>query len=220
MKKIICLMLMIAMLMGISAFADEGFSIHSGVEFGMTRDEVTKAEEEAGFAISGGGDMLVVNGTIASIANSSITYYFDEQDKLIRALYKMPDYSDRGIFSEYLKAETMLKYWEDASSILAEKYGVPECGSVSNQYYKLLPITGSISTFAERTPKDECIIEQWLVVLEDGTGVLVENTFSVTTFDDYLGKGNHFIPRLFYYFCDAETTKTLQKQIDSGKNDL
>lgn len=88
------------------------FSLHSGVTFGMTRDEVIKKEEAAGFQMV--KDMLppekasvdlctyidhfydeaqlpdlFTSGTFAGIPNSDIAYWFNDQGQLFRMQYSL-----------------------------------------------------------------------------------------------------------------------------------
>lgn len=88
------------------------FSLHSGVTFGMTRDEVIKKEEEAGFQMvkdMAAPDKAAVSlctfidhfyneaqlpdlfstGTFAGIPNSDIAYWFNDQGQLFRMQYSL-----------------------------------------------------------------------------------------------------------------------------------
>ena len=84
--------------------AENTLTLHSGVEFGMTMDEVKAAEEKNGFEavikelhytdfLADGTyewrakDGLMVAGSIAAIDNSRIYYYSDASNRLIGAVY-------------------------------------------------------------------------------------------------------------------------------------
>lgn len=120
------------------------FSLHSGVTFGMTIDEVIEAEYANGFlgkkenltyAYYGyAGDYrkkeiqgLIINGSIAGIENSYIYYYFNDSKKLIEAIYvfgkpQSNNLVDDSLLSQYDIIEKQLgkKYsndWTDVNSL-------------------------------------------------------------------------------------------------------
>lgn len=67
MKKILCLVIsLIVLLSSISALAEE-FTIHSGVMFGMSIDEVISAETASGFPaeLNDEGNQVSFEGTVA-----------------------------------------------------------------------------------------------------------------------------------------------------------
>ena len=218
MKKPISLILLVALILMLASCGKEEFKLHSDVKFGMTREKVISAEKAAGFDVEE-NNQVVVKGTIATIEDSSITYIFDKDGKLDSAIYRMPDYSKSGQFSDYLLPDQMSACFQSISDMLVEKYGVPECGNVAGKYYKLALVDKSRSTYMEKIGDyagKKGMGEQWLIVQSNGTSVLIENTFYVETFTGSFGNGAHYIPRLFYYYCDKDTTKALQKQINGS----
>jgi|GEM_PF-2005302 hypothetical protein len=225
MKRIISLVLMVATLFSISAFAEEEFALHSGVCMGMSKEQAIEAEEKNGFTpIIEDNDTIRVEGTIASIRNSSITYIF-EDDKLVGASYRLPDYlSEKNpLQSMYLLKKDMMEAWIRVSDALTDKYGVPECGTVAGKYYDLGATSATfraghnIVRGGYFTKTDE-ICEQWLIVLDDGTSVFIENTIQINTYDEKYNGVVHFEPWLVYRHCDAELTEELLNQMGKGQN--
>lgn len=119
------------------------FPLHSGVTFGMTRDEVIKKEEAAGFQMI--KDMttpdkatfslgttidyfydeahlpdLFSTGTFAGIPNSDIAYWFNDQGQLFRMQYSLDCW------------ETTEQDRQLILNILMEKYGEPTYSSERN----------------------------------------------------------------------------------------
>ena len=83
MKKIVCLLLVLLILaiIPISCTASEEFSMHSGVKFGMTMDEVIEAEKANGFScnkrslnyayFSDSGDYIVATACFGTLDRRS-----------------------------------------------------------------------------------------------------------------------------------------------------
>ena len=86
----------------------DDFTLHSGVTFGMSREEVKKVEEENGFTVDeeslactyygSNGSYLTketkgfkIEGSMAGISSSILYYYFDENGKLFGMLYYLGD---------------------------------------------------------------------------------------------------------------------------------
>lgn len=86
------------------------YSLHSGVLFGMTLDEVKKTESGKGFYVSeqkipytfydknGNYDYkdtnaLMISGSMAGIPDSELYYFFDENNRLFAAVYQFGDHS-------------------------------------------------------------------------------------------------------------------------------
>lgn len=108
MKKIIILVLMFAMLFSVSASAEEKFTLHNGTKFGMTIEEVIAIEGNNGFSLSTyeTGTMCHGLGTIANQPNSSISYYFGDNNSLWRMDYGFNsletfDIVEKGLISKY-----------------------------------------------------------------------------------------------------------------------
>lgn len=92
MKKIISLVLMIAMLFGMSAFAvEEEFTLHNGTKFGMTKAEVIEIETPKGFSFKEepyeSYVILYGKGTIANHPDSTIYYYISNDNGVYEMKY-------------------------------------------------------------------------------------------------------------------------------------
>lgn len=119
------------------------FSLHSGVTFGMTRDEVIKKEEEAGFQMvkdMAAPDKATVSlctyidhfydeaqlpdlfstGTFAGVKDSEIAYWFNDQGQLFRMQYSLDCW-------ETTEQDMLL-----ILNSLMEKYGEPTYSSEKN----------------------------------------------------------------------------------------
>lgn len=126
MKKVISILLIMSVLIvcGIGSAVSEGFTLHSNVEFGMTRDEVIKLESAAGFDVSEesdmwrGGTYIEIKGNIAGVSNARIDYIFDADDKVKEADYYM--FSTKSANGDY---DTLL-------SALKNKYGEPNADDI------------------------------------------------------------------------------------------
>lgn len=103
----------------------DGFSLHSGVKFGMTTDEVRKIEKENGFSPSkaeapflyydANGTYMIANynclsimGSMAGYPSSFLTYYFDANDKLVAAIYNFSEH-DKKAYNE-IQSQIITKY--------------------------------------------------------------------------------------------------------------
>jgi len=188
MKKIISLILMIAMLISVSAFAEEEFSLHNGIKFGMTKDEVLRTEIEAGFGLVDG---RYGEGKIAGY------------DGAVRC-----EYRGRGVTLDkvcYFYYSPSTQSYTALGNALTNKYGAPTHTSNSGTYYAVndeMEIGGSIGIAAQYTDLPitcqsldekavfsetfnrmfvfECIgYEQWLVPQEDGSAVLIDHSMLV-----------------------------------------
>jgi len=116
MKKIICLVIsLIVVFSSISALAEE-FTLHSGVKFGMTMDEVKEKELAKGNEFVEEEDKLTSKNSITIINYpSQIVFYFSE-NALEREQYRFDETDVSTIVSEYTRV-----------------YGTPDCSSVSGE---------------------------------------------------------------------------------------
>ena len=87
MKRLICIVVSIMLMVSFAPAIAEEFTIHSGVQFGMTRDEVIAKEEDNGFNLYAFYDDYERDriypqfiGFMAGFENTEITYYFDDYD--------------------------------------------------------------------------------------------------------------------------------------------
>ena len=110
MKKFVAVLLVMIMLCSclLSVSADE-YVIHSGVTFGMSKDEVKALETEAGFTVkenakqaiinscpSHRGNNLSLDGTIAGFSGANICYHFNQENVLESAIYLLAASKQRG----------------------------------------------------------------------------------------------------------------------------
>ena len=127
MKKLIALLVTLVLFLSIfcSSIAEE-FTLHSGVRFGMTQEEVIAKETEKGFSpyattmkytyydenggyYKGDTNALSIAGSMAGIANSHLYYYFDENNKLFAAVYEFG-------------GELMIEAYNDIQATIEKKY--------------------------------------------------------------------------------------------------
>ena len=120
------------------------FSLHSGVTFGMTRDEVIKKEEEAGFQMvkdMAAPDKAAVSlctfidhfyneaqlpdlfstGTFAGINESEIAYWFNDQGQLFRMQYSLNCWDDTEQSRQNIQNSLVAKYGEPTYSSEKER---------------------------------------------------------------------------------------------------
>ncbi|MBQ9944312.1 MAG: hypothetical protein IJO67_08105 [Clostridia bacterium] len=156
MKKYIALLLLAVIALSLTACGEPqkenaapqstlacDFSLHSGVTFGMTREEVIKKEEAAGFQMvkdMAAPDKATVSlgtyidhfydeaqlpdlfstGTFAGIKDSEIAYWFNDQGQVFRMQYSLDC------------RETTEQDRQLILNILMEKYGEPTYSSEKN----------------------------------------------------------------------------------------
>lgn len=132
MKKILAILLLAVLMCSFCmAYASPEYSttadfpLHSGVTFGMTRNEVKKLEEENGFTVNetsltytyydSDGSYLgkntagfYIDGSMAGISSSTLYYYFDENGKLFGMVYKFGDHDEES--------------YKDIKSLINDKY--------------------------------------------------------------------------------------------------
>ena len=100
MKRIIISILTIILLMSSTFALADDFTIHNGVVFGMTKNDVKETEISAGFTYNSDSDdlfgkckkhnsFLSFSGTVAGIDGANITYHFNSQDALESAIYTL-----------------------------------------------------------------------------------------------------------------------------------
>ena len=89
MKKLIGIMLVVLLLTGAAALAEDDFRLHSGVRFGMTAEEAIAAAEAAGntFVLNEDGRLASTNEIL--LAEYPIEVYFDldEEGRVARQQY-------------------------------------------------------------------------------------------------------------------------------------
>ena len=116
MKKILCVLMIALMLMG-TAFAEEEFTLHNGTKFGMTIDEVIESEKEQGNSFRKVSDKKITGDvTILGLA-ATIDFSFSSDDELTKQVYHfLPDTDFSFLEYNYKKV-----------------YGTPDCSSVTGE---------------------------------------------------------------------------------------
>ena len=140
MKKIISLLLIAVMLFALSssAYADE-FTLHKGVRFGMTIDDVIEQEANAGYTFRAGSETRVYNESIVPILNAEnvgVYFTFDENGKLseqqfIFSTYKYDFKSFRvtNLINESMAGAGEYAIFETLGTEYEKVYGKPNCSS-------------------------------------------------------------------------------------------
>ncbi len=174
MKKMICALVMLLVFVVYASALAEEFTIHSGVKFGMTIEEVMQAEKEAGFepeeitvdtrncsAIHQKNGVFI-EGQIAGVDGAIVTYHFDNEGKLDSTIYNL-----RGTY-------------RDIEDSLIEKYGKID-ESVSERIHDLrialnLDVYNPIDELEESPVKvwiHEKCKESWIVSQDDGSKLII-----------------------------------------------
>lgn len=226
MKKYVAFVLLVLMIFTLAACSEPkkedaapqstlacDFSLHSGVTFGMTRDEVIKKEEAAGFqmikdmlppekaAVNLYTDIdhfydeaqlpdLFASGTFAGIELSEMAYWFNDQGQLFRMQYSLDAW------------ETDEQDQQNIQNSLVAKYGEPTYSSEKGTNVKSVvngyPVTysgwqreGSYSVPARWKPELMLSVRYEISNEEDITWVIPdENGSYVTIINQSFSEGN------------------------------
>ena len=123
MKKMLCVMLVVMMLMG-TAFAEEEFTLHNGTKFGMSPNEVIELESSCNVVISekpGPHERYLGKASVAGQSNTEIYYDF-ANGKLFQMEYCFFIHSGSMNEDSFISIE----------SGLTKKYGeTPYCSSTN-----------------------------------------------------------------------------------------
>lgn len=211
MKKIISLVLMVAMLFSVSAFAEEEFMLHNGTKFGMSRDEVINQEAQNDFNLLSRSNILEGHGIVANQSNTGITYYFSSNDNLLYCMsYAFAD------TDSYVAIENSLlnKYGETSySSITGFAFPKVEGFSPSVGF-----VTSEGTTREKQFKRDR--YSHRLVQISDTDYVIIEHytysTYSPHT-STYSSNGWH---GLLYKLVNAETAQLIFDSIETANDDL
>ena len=200
MKKILSFVLTVAMLFSVSAFAEEEITLHNGVKFGMSKQEVTDIESSKGFPISEEDFGLYGEGIIAGRSSSALRFFFDDE-------------AERGMVQcNYVFLTTSETNFNNMNDQLISKYGEPTytaendtfCPvSIKYQPSKIGLLTGScpytyrsITENVFSTPVEDgfqyyfdynCpLYSQWLLPQADGSAILIDHSAIVEYRQGYL----------------------------------
>lgn len=182
MKKILCLVIsLIVLLSSVSAFAEE-FTVHSGVTFGMSKDEVIACENEAGFSsqtakrnaafcndMKHHTDVLQLSGKIAGQDGAMILYHFNSADEMEAAVYWF------GGEASTIKEALIDKYGESDS-----EFTLIAASKLETEAYSFYTDGLSMEELGLTTANlfDEC---SWRVDQEDGSSVVISYVYSVVS---------------------------------------
>jgi len=160
MKKIISLVLMIAMLFSMSAFAEEEFTLHNGLKFGMTKEEVYEAEKAAGVPLT--EDELydyTWEGTIAGERNSKLFILIN----------------DSGLYKMHYEFDSLESY-DTLNNGLIEKYGKTTYSSETGVYLDE-PTTDHIDSipYVFTDTYSNARYSQWLIPYSDTQSIFIEH---------------------------------------------
>lgn len=123
MKKLLCVIMAALMLMG-TAFAEEEFTLHNGVKFGMDKDEVKRQESANGFEI---GKDNYGEGIIAGYYGA-VYYRFDlswHGDDLVNGVRKC----------QYRFFDSDTNRYSTLSRGLTDKYGSPMRSNTDSTFF-------------------------------------------------------------------------------------
>ena len=155
-----------------TAFAD-AFTLHSGVMFGMTIEEVEKLEKEAGFSTEvssyvilrdEGATELEVSGTIAGVSDATIEYIFYD-NKLVEADYRLYSAYTTGEYNTFL-------------STMKNKYGEPNAPEAWITALDKTLVTGRTvkvtanQMFGDTINKIDSAV--WLIEQSDGSFISID----------------------------------------------
>lgn len=231
MKRMLVLVLMVAMLFSVSAFAEETFTLHSGTKFGMTSQEVAQIELEKGFEMTvshyedSGEYSAYGRGRIANMDNTSMWYSFSSDDSLYDLLYEFDEGDDD-------LAKTLIKF-ETIEEGLVAKYGATEYCSETGFSFPVLGFKGRSERFKNKYPYDggveykgkqaECshtrvAYSHRLIELDDGSCVLIDHVvykerMKLIGSDDY----QH---QLRYILLTEEEAQLIRQSMNQFINDL
>lgn len=217
MKRIICMVLMTAMLFSVSAFAvEEGFTLHNGTKFGMEFSEIARIEKENGIVlkeeVNGSSSFLSAETRIANQDNTRITYYFIE-GSLYQMRYHFTD------IDSYVGIENGL----------INKYGETSYSSLTGIAFPA--IKGVFTPFESYSDGGSMCVAQYnrkdyshrLIQISDMDYVFIEHytTENNLVYPD-IPKYNYtyYDHWLRYTIVDAETAQLILDGIEKGNDDL
>lgn len=156
MKRLVSLLMVFAMMMISTAWAEE-FTIHSGVKFGMSVDEVIAAEKANGFSakLNDNGEVSF-EGQVAGYKETNVYYQFVNQ-YLVSARYQ---------FNANRTKDDIFKV---VQRTLTEKYGEP----IAEDGYLDFEIEGEtvLDFYAECASYGSCDVKafsQWVYPISSG----------------------------------------------------
>lgn len=134
------------------------FTIHSGVKFGDTIEEV-KEKETLELKVDSSDNeviqlkLMMYNGELVGYTNSTLTYYYNEDGKVIRATYSLYDSNE-----EEERTNGKGKY-DKVYKLMKEKYGTP----INKEDYEYLRINKKDNGYKESGLYTNYKIDGWLL---------------------------------------------------------
>lgn len=177
MKRLGCLFLVMILVATTASALAEQFTLHSGVMFGMTKDEVRQVEKDAGFDVEEVkmdkmyrrncqeihlDKAISVSGQIAGVSGANIMYHFDEEGQLDSAVYNLGQANSYGAYTPIRES-------------LIQKYGEPD-SDMSEVWHTYLNMdVYSVSDYCAgfNMNVDSSYNDSWLIPQEDGTYVII-----------------------------------------------
>ena len=188
----------------IGSALSEDFTLHSGVKFGMSEQEISACEGNAGFKLKdvfvlSSTPMKKISGQVAGIQGSEIIYAFDSNGRMFASTYSLggtnasfdPDYS----------------FVEQA---LTDKYGEPDNSwfpaIVSISSFEPFNYFISWGNFSAGLPEK---YSSWLIKTEDESCVVIVHYY------EYGGASTTF-HIIGYQQYSANEIDTIKQTIDEG----
>ncbi len=172
MKKTFILLLVIVFTIATVSCSAEDFTIHNGVSFGMTKEEVIRTENDYGIKLEEAtgwnnffdNDVFRLESESTSVAgrdDSTIAYLFDSTGGMNSTLYIADDFLKESIDNDRVIATLMEKYGKPVAEI-------DSIVNVGGEAYDSLDV---YMNYTKQHPKDNPTISlfyQWLYPIKEG----------------------------------------------------
>ena len=215
MKKIICVLLVVMMLMG-TAFAEEEFTLHNGTKFGMSGDDIVSLESEAGIYLSEDeapyGKVYEAKTTVAGVHDTALSYML-WNDELYCMTYSFTEDNPDFSFDEYFNIENGL----------IQKYGETQYSSQTQQsipsrmpYKTTKLIDKEVPNYHSLGVWKDDMYSQRLVPLSDGSYVfIIHQVYSYYWADRMVYQYFHKLSYNYLLPEEADEYLKIMGQIDS-----
>ena len=206
MRKTILVILFIALLSVcvIGSALDEDFTLHSGVKCGMTEQEISSLEGNAGFKLKdvfvlSSTPMKKISGQVAGIQDSEIIYAFDSNGHMFASTYSLG-----GTYASFDPDYSVVE------QALIEKYGEPDNSwfpaVVSVSSYEPFNYFISWGNFSAGLPEK---YSSWLIKADDESYVVIVHYYA------YGGASTSF-HIIGYQQFSANEIDTIKQTVDEG----
>ena len=209
-------MLFVGMQVGSAGYAEETFTVHKIVEFGMTREQVIAAELSMGNELAAVDDGITLRSKFMSLAGQEdgyIDYVFDG-DSLCKCVYVVP-----------VRKNDIRKKYNEISSALQRNYGTPVYSSLSGDTLLLPAVYSGIPRTAQEwlaaqsysyKNDDTFQYEQWLVPAKDWY-VLITHTSAIYNVPDYGEAKTHTV---YYVGIDAKVWDAFMNTVQNKREEM